>query len=281
MQITIHSKGVQQGPFPAKHVQHLLESGQISPSDLGWSPGMSEWKPLSSFAEFRGGTLHPAISSFPSGSKTEPLAIWSLVLGIVSLIGCAVGGLLFGIPAVICGHIGRSKIRNNPALRGAGMALAGLITGYASVVLIPIAILAALVFPAFDGALKKAEATQMLNNMRLIHLAVYQAQLDGTTTGQPKLGFPATAKLTSKAELKEMLISNGYIAEDDFDHLGFENMIVANVSDEDPPDTLFLKAPSPDGKSVVTFRKGGDGAIYRTGQSLSAPDPPRTPAFLD
>jgi hypothetical protein len=53
MQITIHSKGAQQGPFPAEQIQQLLQSGAISPADLGWSPGMAEWKPLSSFPELQ------------------------------------------------------------------------------------------------------------------------------------------------------------------------------------------------------------------------------------
>jgi hypothetical protein len=46
MQITIHSKGVQQGPFNEEQVRQMLQSGQVSHSDIGWSPGMAEWKQL-------------------------------------------------------------------------------------------------------------------------------------------------------------------------------------------------------------------------------------------
>jgi len=286
MQITIHSKGIQQGPFPAEQVKQLLQSRKISPTDLGWAPGMAEWKPLSTFVELQGGVTPPTMSSFKSSasvssatSRTEPLAIWSLVLGIVSLVGCSVGGFLVGIPAVICGHLGRSKIRKDSQLSGAGLALAGLITGYLGIATLPL--LAAIALPAITGALERGKATQTLNNMKMIHLAVQQAQLDGTTMGSSELGFPATAKLKSKADLKAMLVSNEYLTADDLDHLGFEEISVANVSDEDPGDTLFLRATSPSGKTVIVFRKGGDGAIYRTGQNVYAPDPPRTPAFLD
>ena len=283
MQITIHSKGVQQGPFPVEQVKQLLQSGRVAPSDLGWSPGMAEWKPLSSFSNLESPAAHlpPPISGYESPAlavkKNEPLSIWALVLGIISLVGCSVGGFLVGIPAVICGHVGLSRIKRNPYLGGHGMAIAGLITGYLGILTLPI--LAAVALPAITGALERGKATQMLSNMKQIHLVVLQAQLDGTTTGNPKLGFPATAKIKSKAELKQMLISENYITATDLDHLKFDEISVANVSDEDPGDTIFLKANS--GRYVVVFRKAGDGAIYRPGQNTFSLDPPRSPAFLD
>ncbi len=63
----------------------------------------------------------------------SPLAVWSLVLGILAIISC---GPISGIPAIICGHMARSKIKMEPdAWTGDGMALAGLIMGYFSVIL--------------------------------------------------------------------------------------------------------------------------------------------------
>lgn len=64
---------------------------------------------------------------------TTPLAIWSLILGITSLVFCC---LPSAIPAIICGHLACSKIkRSSDAITGRGMALAGLIMGYISVAL--------------------------------------------------------------------------------------------------------------------------------------------------
>ena len=64
----------------------------------------------------------------------SPLAVWSLILGILAIISC---GPVSGIPAIICGHMARSKIKMEPdTLTGDGMALAGLIMGYFSVVLL-------------------------------------------------------------------------------------------------------------------------------------------------
>jgi type II secretory pathway pseudopilin PulG len=283
MQILVHSKGVEKGPFSLQQVKQLLDSGQLSPTDLAWTEGMPEWKALSSFPELQPTSSPPPLSAatpppIPT-KKTEPLAVWSLTLGIISLIGCSIGGFLAAIPGVICGHIGMSRIKRNPLLRGNGMAVAGLVTGYVSIAGLPI--LAALALPAITGALERGQATQMLSNCRQIHLAVQTAQLEGISTGNPKLGFPADAKITSKAALKEILVANDYLTTDDFDRLKFQDIMVANVADEDPADTVFLKAFSPGKRFTIIVRKGGDGGIYRAGQDTQSADPPRTPAFLD
>ncbi len=65
--------------------------------------------------------------------RTAPAAIWSLVLAVLSF---TCGWLFTAIPAVICGHIARSKIRKSGgALRGMGIATAGLILGYIALTL--------------------------------------------------------------------------------------------------------------------------------------------------
>jgi hypothetical protein len=57
--------------------------------------------------------------------------MWSLVLAVVSFF-C--GWLFTAIPAVICGHVARSKIRKSGgALGGMGIATAGLIVGYIAI----------------------------------------------------------------------------------------------------------------------------------------------------
>ena len=59
---------------------------------------------------------------------TPAVAIWSLILSVLSF---TCGWLFTAIPAVICGHIARSKIRNSGgALGGKGIATAALILGY-------------------------------------------------------------------------------------------------------------------------------------------------------
>lgn len=66
--------------------------------------------------------------------RTSGTAIASLVLGISSWVAVPILG---AIAAVICGHLARSEIRRMPpnVLEGDGMAIAGLILGYANLAL--------------------------------------------------------------------------------------------------------------------------------------------------
>jgi hypothetical protein len=64
-------------------------------------------------------------------ARTAPLAIWSLVLAILSWFGCL---FLTVLPAIICGHVARSKIRKSDgALGGMNFALAALIIAYLNI----------------------------------------------------------------------------------------------------------------------------------------------------
>jgi hypothetical protein len=70
----------------------------------------------------------PQTSSTLPPPRTEPLAIWSLVLSILSWFGCF---FLTAIPGIIFGHVARSRIKkSNGALAGMNMAVAALILGY-------------------------------------------------------------------------------------------------------------------------------------------------------
>ena len=96
------------------------------------------------------------------------LAIASLVLGIAGFVLCL--GPLAGIPAAICGHMAQAKIRKSGGrLTGDGMALAGLITGYCSfVMIIFLGLLAAIAVPNFIKARDAAQNNVCRSNLRAI-----------------------------------------------------------------------------------------------------------------
>lgn len=112
-------------------------------------------------------------------SSSCGLATWSLVLGILALVLCVVGPL-FGIPAVICGHLALSRIkRSGGALRGQGPAIGGLVTGYLSIALIPvIGLLAAIAIPNFVKARETAFQKACINNLRQVDGAKQQWALE-------------------------------------------------------------------------------------------------------
>ena len=108
---------------------------------------MTSWQPFSEFQAFRAhgeaaplpppplpsdALAPPAMSPIPIESRTERLAVWSLVLSLLSLVFC---GLILGIPGVICGHLALSKIRKTPDLQGGGLAISGVIVGYVAIAL--------------------------------------------------------------------------------------------------------------------------------------------------
>jgi hypothetical protein len=67
--------------------------------------------------------------------KTEGMAVFSLVLGVLSFF-CSI---FTGIPAIICGHVARSRIAgSNGALAGGGLAIVGLLFGYLSLVIVAV-----------------------------------------------------------------------------------------------------------------------------------------------
>lgn len=125
--------------------------------------------------------------NLPTTSATNNgLSTTSLVLGLLSV---ACFGLLTGLPAIITGHLARGKVRRQPSVYGgAGMALAGLILGYFSIVttVAVLALTAALILPALAKAKNRASfappapqvatpavnpSVQCVNNLKQIGLA--------------------------------------------------------------------------------------------------------------
>ena len=115
-------------------------------------------------------------------------AIASMILGITSIVLCMTA--LTGIPAIICGHMARAKIRRSQgALGGDGMALAGLITGYIGTVLTIVAViglLAGLAVPGFNKAKNQSQARRIINDARQMDAAIDQWALEkGKKDGDP------------------------------------------------------------------------------------------------
>lgn len=111
-------------------------------------------------------------------TKTAGTAITSLVFGIL---GMTCLGPVGAIPAVICGHVAKSKINKSAGtLQGDGMALAGLILGYVSiglmVVMVPMYV--AIAIPSLAKARDAAQLHACIANMRQIQIAKEQAALE-------------------------------------------------------------------------------------------------------
>jgi hypothetical protein len=117
----------------------------------------------------------PPLSSASQQPKNSALAIWSLVLGILSLTLCS---LFAGLPAVICGHMASGRIkRSGGLLTGRGLAVAGLITGYISIgfTLFLVPMVLAVAIPNFVKARETAQRNSCINNLRQLQSAMQVA----------------------------------------------------------------------------------------------------------
>jgi Domain of unknown function (DUF4190) len=115
----------------------------------------------------------------PPGVRLKTgLGTASLVLGLLSLLPCL--PFLTGIPAVITGHIARSRAKKYPGIySGGGRALTGLIIGYLSIpYTVLLAVLAAVALPALAVALPelarskgRAQTVSCVSNLKQVGLA--------------------------------------------------------------------------------------------------------------
>lgn len=138
-----------------------------------------------------------ASGAFQAGSvpTTSGKAIASLVLGFFFWVFPA------AVLAIVLGHLSRGEIRrNNGRLKGAGMALAGLIMGYCGVAIIPIGIIAiSTLLPARIAANEAAavSALRALNKAEIAYKSMYPRA--GFTCSLAQLGPSSTASLSSAA----------------------------------------------------------------------------------
>ncbi len=202
----------------------------------------------------------------PAAGQIPPsgLAIASLVCGILSLTFMPIFSAL---PAVICGHMARSQIKKAPGtVGGSGMALAGLITGYAGMflaVLGIVAILASIALPAFTVARTKAQQTISLSNGRQVGIGcrAYAKDHGGEF---PKALDELVPKYLPDAKLLTCPISGPSVP------IGYEYY---GGKDSDPGSNILLVSKAAvRGRERVVIHVDGSGEVARAMPEL----PPHT-----
>jgi hypothetical protein len=200
----VTSNGIQQGPINEAEVRARIARGELRASDLCWQVGWPAWRPLGEvLPEAFAGAANagapppppppPATTPAPAGKpKTSGLAVASLVCGICTIVLFPLF-LLFMLPAIICGHVAYSKIKQSQgALGGSGIALAGLIMGYFGVVMFPIVgLMAAMAIPAFQKVRQTSLEKMMQNDARQIAAATQQYLME---TNEKSVTFSYDAK---------------------------------------------------------------------------------------
>jgi hypothetical protein len=168
------------GPASVEQVRQWIAEGRLAANSQVQAEGSGEWKPLAGFPEFAAALAAKTVTGSTSGgpSLTPPplsssggratgLAVTSLVLGVLSVAGCTI---LTGIPAIITGHIAHNKSRRAPQqFAGGGLAIAGFVLGYLSLIIVPFML--ALFLPALAKAKDRAQTISCVNQMKQVGLA--------------------------------------------------------------------------------------------------------------
>jgi prepilin-type processing-associated H-X9-DG protein len=171
---TIIGGDQKQYPFVTEdNIRSWIAEGRLNAQSLVKADADAEFRPLAEFPEFADAlaarTAPEAVSAAYAAeagatAKTSGLAIASLVLAILGPLACgltALIGLILGIIALV-------KIKNSGgALRGRGLALAGVIVSALFLLLTP-----ALLLPALAKAKQKAQTISCANNVMQLAIAM-------------------------------------------------------------------------------------------------------------
>jgi type II secretory pathway pseudopilin PulG len=173
----IGGDGKEYGPVAEEQLRQWIADGRAHAGTQARVQGTTELKSLSEIPEMAAAlkiATPPPLSPVAAPAapqKTSGLAVTSLVLGILGIVTCGITVLLSAPTGLILGAVAMKKIgKSQGQLRGKGLALAGIITSGATLLLIPI--FAAMMLPALAAAKQKAQAINCVNNEKQLALAI-------------------------------------------------------------------------------------------------------------
>lgn len=183
----IGADGREYGPVSLDQLRDWLAQGRLNAQTRVKRAEDAEWQTAAEIPELAAVVRPPELSPPGKGpppllnppklpARSNGLAIVSFVLGLCSIVVCL--SVLAGIPAIICGHIARSRAARQPSrYSGSGLAMAGLLLGYLSIVIL--LIVGAMVMPELAKARRRtAQKTGCEYNMRQVGLAFKLWALD-------------------------------------------------------------------------------------------------------
>ncbi len=141
--------GRELGPVSFQDLKVMVWRGELRYNDYVWGEGTDDWIEAFSvpglFSEQNIADAAAKAARYPKSVENlppAPMAIASLICGILGVTLCP--GIA-SLPAVFCGHLARKQIREQGNLAGGrGLSTAGILLGYAGIVLTLVLFLAAI-----------------------------------------------------------------------------------------------------------------------------------------
>ena len=141
--------GRELGPVSFQDLKVMVWQGELRYNDYVWGEGTDDWIEAFSvpglFSEQNIVGAAAKAARYPKSVENlppTPMAITSLICGILGVTLCP--GIA-SLPAIFCGHLARKQIREQGNLAsGRGLSTAGILLGYAGIVLTLVLFLAAM-----------------------------------------------------------------------------------------------------------------------------------------
>lgn len=189
----------------------------------------------------------PQAPSHAAPPHTSPLAVWSLILSLATVIL----GPLGCVPGIVCGHLARRAMRRDPNLRGRGLATAGLMVGYALLAI-------GLVLTAFVAALTVHTAQQLASTMPPRGVARPAA---GNALGGAGGGIPAEAwKINEREARIPQQPAQGVVAGEIFTvkraRLVGDDLVLSGSASEELPELRLAGRGAAGGSAPLGLREG-------------------------
>lgn len=152
-----------EGPVPESQLRELLARGEIQPSTLVWTQGMTQWQPLAETPLAASGTAFPpplipapgplptsaVPTTQPAGEATATVALVCSCLGLAGIFCCGTSPL--AIVGVLIAHINLAS--SAATQRARERSRAALIVGYSALVIYALIIVVVLVIGGMAEAI--------------------------------------------------------------------------------------------------------------------------------
>ncbi len=113
-----------------------------------------------------------------------------------------------------------------------------------AVVIVIVAVIVVLAWPAFKNSLRNRDLTRTMNNGRELYLAAFKMATDGAAKSNGDLAWPGDYPTNSLTEYCDKLVRNQYLAPADIQRLLSAPGATCTATMSGPPATLMLSGKS-------------------------------------